>query len=253
MVLWDAQVPNKVKVHTWRLIENDLALGAELQRRRIKPGVKCIACGREESMLHRFWKCPHSAMVRKELKVGTGMLDQPPDHLKSHGELRWWMLDWLGKSSAHSIVVMLMNLYQIWLACHDARETEKIEDPRCVARRTLANLEEWDNIHQRPQSSTEKVVEHWLPPEEEWVKANADGAFLLSQGNGGGGVVLRDCHGGFLAGADHFPPHVADAECAELLACRGAVTLAKDMQVQKLLLETDCTGVLGKLVKNEMD
>jgi hypothetical protein len=36
--LWDAPVPGKVEVHFWRLIENGLAVGAELQRRNIKRG-----------------------------------------------------------------------------------------------------------------------------------------------------------------------------------------------------------------------
>jgi hypothetical protein len=52
--LWGANIPGKVKVHVWRLMKNGLALGAKLQRRRIKGGVFCVACGREETALHRF-------------------------------------------------------------------------------------------------------------------------------------------------------------------------------------------------------
>lgn len=47
--LWAADVPNKMKIHTWRIISNGLAVGIKLHKRRIKPGVFCIACGREES------------------------------------------------------------------------------------------------------------------------------------------------------------------------------------------------------------
>ena len=36
MQLWAADVPNKVKIHSWRMISNGLAVGMELQRRRIK-------------------------------------------------------------------------------------------------------------------------------------------------------------------------------------------------------------------------
>jgi hypothetical protein len=52
--IWDAPVPGKVKVHFWRLIENGLAVGVELQRRNIKTGIRCIACDKEEDLLHRF-------------------------------------------------------------------------------------------------------------------------------------------------------------------------------------------------------
>ena len=51
MNLWDTVAPGRIKVHTWRLLRNGLAVGSELHRRRIKPGVFCAACGREETNL----------------------------------------------------------------------------------------------------------------------------------------------------------------------------------------------------------
>jgi hypothetical protein len=60
LALWDTKVPGKVKVHMWCLIQKGLAVGAELQRRMSKQGVRCIACDREENLEHRFWTCPHS-------------------------------------------------------------------------------------------------------------------------------------------------------------------------------------------------
>jgi hypothetical protein len=54
LALWAAEVPCKAKIHTWRLIKNGLAVGAELDRRKIKDGVKCVICYRDESLLHRF-------------------------------------------------------------------------------------------------------------------------------------------------------------------------------------------------------
>jgi hypothetical protein len=49
-----AQVPGKIKVHMWRLIENGLAVGTKLSYRRIKDGVVCLACGRTEDLVHRL-------------------------------------------------------------------------------------------------------------------------------------------------------------------------------------------------------
>ena len=57
--LWDTSAPTKAKIHMWRVIRNGLAVGSELHRRRIKPGVFCIVCGREETIMHRFWSCQH--------------------------------------------------------------------------------------------------------------------------------------------------------------------------------------------------
>lgn len=72
LALWRTNVPNKAKIHTWRLMRNGLAVGSELHRRRIKPGVFCAACGREETCYHRFWTCPHSALFWKLLCAEKG-------------------------------------------------------------------------------------------------------------------------------------------------------------------------------------
>lgn len=58
--LWDTNVPAKAKIHVWRLAQNGLAVGSELQRRNIKSGVACPVCEREETVLHRFWVCPYA-------------------------------------------------------------------------------------------------------------------------------------------------------------------------------------------------
>jgi hypothetical protein len=50
---------------------------------------------------------------------------------------------------------------------------------------------------------------------------NVDGAFRPSELKvGGDGVVVTDCHGGFVLEALPFSPHVADAEGSEMLACK---------------------------------
>jgi ribonuclease HI len=86
-----------------------------------------------------------------------------------------------------------------------------------------------------------------------WTKINADGAFNRDSGHGGGGVVLRDHHGVFLAGACRFPPYVIDPEQAELLACRRGLEVAKELGLEKVLLETDCAAVVSKLHCRERD
>uniref|UniRef100_A0ACD6APG7 Uncharacterized protein n=1 Tax=Avena sativa TaxID=4498 RepID=A0ACD6APG7_AVESA len=99
--LWDAPVRNKVKVHAWRLVENGLAVGSELQRRKIKPGVVCVACGREESLAHRFLECPHSIFVLKVLQTLLGPLEKPPERMRNHSELCQWLLDFFGRSTSN--------------------------------------------------------------------------------------------------------------------------------------------------------
>ena len=95
----------------------------------------------------------------------------------------------------------------------------------------MVAVEEWLNLKGRPFPASAKPVERWLPPDKGWFKVNSDAAFLPVDCNGGGGVVIRDHYSGFIAGASHFCTFVADAEGAELLACRRGITLARELQV----------------------
>src|SRR3954469_14802383 len=54
----------------------------------------------------------------------------------------------MGKNSGRDLAYLMMHLYQIWLGRNDAREATQIEDPRGVARRTVAAIKEWNNVHQ---------------------------------------------------------------------------------------------------------
>jgi hypothetical protein len=254
LALWGAEVLGKARIHVWRMIQNGLVVGAELQRRRVKDGVRCIACNREESTLLRFWKCPHSVAVWDEIQRQAGMNFSSPDLLANrHCHLRGWMLDWLGKLSDKEISVGIMVLYQMWLARNEAREESRILDPASIARRSLALVEEWLASATRPQQSNTPQVEHWLPPEEGWVKANVDGSFSASSGSGGCGVILRDRHGVHLSSESHFLLAAVDPERAELVACRRAVLLADWLGFSKLCLESNCLGVVAKIKSPEVD
>jgi ribonuclease HI len=113
--------------------------------------------------------------------------------------------------------------------------------------------EEWRSLKTTAVVRGDQAEEHWLPPQPGWYKANSDGAFSKVNNHGGGGVIVRDHHGAHIACACHFFPHVDDPERAELLACRRAVLLAKEVGTPKLVLEIDCAGVVSKLNNRELD
>jgi hypothetical protein len=100
LALWSASVPGKVKVHVWRLIENGLAVETELKHRNIKDGVICLACGRSEDLVNRFWTCPHSAMAWSLVSDRDGTrVELPPRNIRCHFELKGWLLEVIGRNS----------------------------------------------------------------------------------------------------------------------------------------------------------
>jgi ribonuclease HI len=91
------------------------------------------------------------------------------------------------------------------------------------------------------------AVEYWLPPEVGWHKVNVDGAYSAELHTGGCGVVLWNHHGEFIVGASHFLTSVPDPERAKIIACKCALELAREMEVTKVCLESNCLGVVSKL------
>jgi hypothetical protein len=68
-------------------------------------------------------------------------------------------------------------------------------------------------------------------------------------GKGGGGVVMRDHSGRFLAGACHFFPSLLDLEDTELQACKRAMDMAKVLKLKKIVLESNSLMAVSKLNK----
>jgi hypothetical protein len=133
--LWGADVPGKVKIHVWRLLKNGLALGSELQRRRIKGGVVCVACGCDESAIHRFWLCPHAQQVWSAVQQMFQRLElQPPPNVLSQRDLSGWLLEWIVSAKDADVEIAFMVLYQMWLARNAARDNAQIEDPETCSK-----------------------------------------------------------------------------------------------------------------------
>jgi ribonuclease HI len=128
----------------------------------------------------------------------------------------------------------------------------RLKIPR-LARRSIHLVEEWHQVQECKGAKPPAQKEHWLPPDQGWIKVNADGAMIQASGHGGGGVVARDHDGRFLAGSSHFFPSLLDPEHVELLACRKAIELANSRQMHRVVFELDSASVVSKLQVEESD
>jgi ribonuclease HI len=163
------------------------------------------------------------------------------------------VLDWIGGLEEKELTIGIMVLYQLWLARNDAREETRIIDPRQIAQRSIYLVEEWRASREQLKPVAPRAVEHWLPPDGGWHKVNADGAYSAESHTGGCGVVLRNHHGEFIAGASHFLTSVSDPERAEIIACKRAVELARNVGVTKVCLESDYLGAVSKIRNKDRD
>jgi ribonuclease HI len=163
------------------------------------------------------------------------------------------MLEWIARLKPAELELVMTALYQIWHTRNDARDELIIEDPQRTARRIMFLLEEWRAVTGSVKTPGVKEKVRWRPPEAAWHKVNADGAWTAEGNAGGSGVIVRDHNGRALACACDFFPTAKDPETAELLACRRALLLARDMNVERVVLETDCMGAVNKLKDKGLD
>jgi hypothetical protein len=127
------------------------------------------------------------------------------------------------------------------------------EDPRLTAKKSVFLVEEWVESQVRHTHLVEVAMVRWMPPSDGWVKVNTDGVYSPQRNYGGGGAVMRDHHGRFIAGSCCFFPTDSDPERAELLACNQGVNLAIQRGETKIILEIDCQSVVTKLQREELD
>ena len=78
-----------------------------------------------------------------------------------------------------------------------------------------------------------------------------DSVVVFVGGGWGWGAVLLDSHGEFLVRCCHFFPSPHDAEVAELLASQRALHLARELDVQGIILETDAQVVVSMLLNEQ--
>ena len=85
-------------------------------------------------------------------------------------------------------------------------------------------------------------MQQWRPPEPEHVKLNFDVAVFNSLNMAGIGVIARDWNGAMLGALSMLISLSQTANEMEAIACRKAVQFAKELGLQKVVIEGDSLG-----------
>jgi ribonuclease HI len=80
-----------------------------------------------------------------------------------------------------------------------------------------------------------------------WIKLNWDVALDILAKKLGLGVVVRDSCGVFVVAKAAVIPFISDPTTGEALAAWSAITLAHDLDLQKVVLEGDSQPVIAAI------
>ena len=90
-------------------------------------------------------------------------------------------------------------------------------------------------------------VAKWIPPPTGYMKVNVDGAIAKTEIKGGVGAICRDEQGRFLGASAAVYEGISEPATLEAYACREALELAGDLNIQRIMVASDCLNVITEI------
>lgn len=203
--IWKANVPEKIKIHGWRVASNTVATKRNCLKRTLTTDSTCDICGNgEENEYHANISRTKSEALRNAFRKMWTLPDEKAfwytwedwlqnllstcnDITKSRVLLILWhmrnnCIRGDGKESASNSVQFLIRYGEEIRSCQTEAESEKGKCPWSLT----------ESIPSRPPNSSPS---HWIAAETGVVNINTNASFLISDGHSGVGAVARDHNG----------------------------------------------------------
>ncbi|CAN6215731.1 unnamed protein product, partial [Urochloa humidicola] len=271
--IWKLNIPQKIKVFLWRVVNNALATRLNKWKRHLERDNRCELCGLEtESEFHALVSCDHARNLRSALRQHWTL----PDDKQFAYTGPDWLLMLLTQVSQDVAALISLMLWKTWSLRNDVTHGAKPK-PIASSIRFLLNYAEslqltqyftgnedlkgkqtiLSKSEQRRQKEENRRIMHasegWKPPDQGWVKVNVDGAFDPLTGRAGIGIVIRDNLGIPELCAWKAISDGLNAEEIEALACLEGVRLAAEWSHGKTIIESDCSTVINAACKPGAD
>ncbi|KAK5811005.1 hypothetical protein PVK06_026322 [Gossypium arboreum] len=112
---------------------------------------------------------------------------------------------------------------------------------------------EISSMRQASRHANEVEKDIWTPPKDDTIKINFDASFNQHTGRSVSRILVRNKDGLIMAACTFPWENVPDPVMAEARACLQAVTMAKEMGFQDVVVEGDALTVIRKLKSSDDD
>lgn len=171
--LWNANVPPKVKICVWRLLNEQCPTRANLARRHITTEVECLLCNfYGETIIHIMRECPYAKCAWMASGLGACLRE---DH---HSSVLEWGIEIARLLHKSSFELFLMICWALWGARNEKLWQEKLEPPDvCVdrARQRWSAFVKANVVTPASNSGTSGHIK-WMVPLLGCLKVNIDGS-----------------------------------------------------------------------------
>lgn len=243
--IWNIKVPEKVKVFLWLTLHQALPVNSNRFKCHLTHSESCSRCSSaREDCLHCLRDCPHS----RELWAKLGAWSWPNF---SSLELPVWISFQARGRNATKFVAGLWGVWK-W------RNNMVLGDSPWPLHVAWSNLvrDHDDFLHAlQPDlicigAGLRNNV--WRPPQENFVKLNTDGSFREAKNCMGGGGILRDKAGCWIAGFTSLA-HGGDPFVAEALGLKEGLLMAWNSGHRNISCDIDCDNLVILLEEGHLE
>ncbi|KAM6582866.1 hypothetical protein CsatB_009868 [Cannabis sativa] len=243
--LWNLQLPPKVKDFLWRVCSNCLPTKVQLRIKHVNIDTTCPLCNSfPETSIHLFTSCSFAQSCwRKAFGSVRGSIEGTFTAWFDYGLTHWPNDD---------IIQISMLCWALWKTRNDLIWNKISPSVDKVISSAKLNLEQWksaQNMSLRPLSfpNDSEGIEQWTKPSHTQLKVNVDGATFAQQNHFGYGFIARDHDGILIEAFQSCKPGAIDAELAEAIGVKEALSWIKRKGWQNVIVETDCINVVHAL------
>ncbi|CAL9232334.1 unnamed protein product [Arabidopsis halleri] len=255
--VWKTDSSPKIQHFLWRCVSNCISVAGNLAHMHLARDGSCIRCpSHAETVNHLLFKCAFARLVwvispipappggEWSESIYQNMycilnIKQEHPHLGEEGKVAPWIL------------------WRLWKSRNDYIFKGREYSAQEVVRRAKDDEEEWRMRKEKRSQPTPAIKPahnrtKWLPPQQDWVKCNTDGAWSSESTNCGIGWVLRDHEKKVFWLGTRSLPQVDKVLEVESESLRWAVLYVARFNYRKVIFETDSQHLVS-LIRGETE
>ncbi|GAU38731.1 hypothetical protein TSUD_208420 [Trifolium subterraneum] len=253
-LIWQTQMPPKIKNFMWRICRNCLPTRARLHDRGVTCPINCVLCDAgDEDSNHLFFSCQNSINCWQQMGLWSSIMQ----HRNLTISVKENVFNIMLQLNEDSRAVFACVMWSIWKQRNDVIWRNERVHRTVVCERANSLLTGWRNAREvrdrynNQQHSPQRF--EWTRPDAGTWKCNVDASFSRSRNKVGIGVCIRDDQGQFVLAKTEWYSPILDVDTGEALGLLSALKWVKDLHLNSVVFELDSKRVVDKFNNNMID
>ena len=239
--IWSLNLLGKIKTLSWCAYVNGLLVLTNVAAKGIQTSCTCPVCDEEpESLVHALISCDFA------LSVWSLWQDCPIDLLLKTKNFNDLVFQLCPSSSALNLELFFAISWSVWYNRNKLLHGENGLRSLQILELAKSMVEDYKEAFLLDTPPLPSPQSSWVAPPPDYFKVNVDGASSIDgSGISGIGVIVRDEMGRVIVALCKALPMHYLAEITEFFALEHGVLLAQEMNISKVIFESDASSVIS--------